>query len=72
MRLYYSLILSFLLIPIFGVGQIYDPVDWSFSKQQISENIYELTFIADIVRVFWHVPDIQIQRKKVCIFSRDY
>ena len=48
MRLYYSLILSFLLIPIFGVGQIYDPVDWSFSKQQISQNTYELTFIADI------------------------
>ena len=48
MRLYYSLILSFLLIPIFGVGQIYDPVDWSFSEQQISENTYELTFIADI------------------------
>ena len=35
-------------MPIFGVGQIYDPVDWSFSKQQISENTYELTFIADI------------------------
>ena len=48
MRLFYSLILSFLLIPIFGVGQIYDPVDWSFSKKQISENTYELTFIADI------------------------
>ena len=48
MRLFYSLILSFLLMPIFGVGQIYDPVDWSFSKQQISENTYELTFIADI------------------------
>ena len=48
MRLFYSLILSFLLIPIFGVGQIYEPVDWSFSKKQISENTYELTFIADI------------------------
>ena len=35
-------------MPIFGIGQIYDPVDWSFSKQQISENTYELTFIADI------------------------
>ena len=35
-------------MPIFGFGQIYDPVDWSFSKQQISENTYELTFIADI------------------------
>ena len=28
--------------------QIYDPVDWSFSKQKISDNTYELTFIADI------------------------
>ena len=35
-------------MPLFGFGQIYDPVDWSFSKQQISENTYELTFIADI------------------------
>ena len=48
MRLFYSLILSFLLLPNLVVGQIYDPVDWSFSKQQISENRYELTFIADI------------------------
>ena len=48
MRLFYSIILSFLLLPNFVVGQIYDPVDWSFSKQQISENTYELTFIADI------------------------
>ena len=48
MRLFYSFILSFLLLPNFVVGQIYDPVDWSFSKQQISENTYELTFIADI------------------------
>ena len=48
MRLFYSLILSFILMPIFGVSQIYDPVGWSFSKQQISENTYELTFIAEI------------------------
>ena len=48
MRLFYSFILSFLLMPIFGVSQIYDPVEWSFSKQQISENTYELIFIAAI------------------------
>ena len=24
------------------------PVEWSFSKQQISQNTYELTFVADI------------------------
>jgi len=28
--------------------QIYDPVEWSFSKQKISDNTYELIFIADI------------------------
>ncbi len=48
MRLLYSLIFSILLIPLNGASQIYDPVDWSFSKQQISENTFELTFIADI------------------------
>ena len=48
MRLIYSFVLTFLLTPIIGASQIYDPVDWSFSKQKISENTYELTFIADI------------------------
>ena len=48
MRLLYSLIFSILLIPLNGASQIYDPVDWSFSKKQISENTFELTFIADI------------------------
>ena len=48
MRLIYSFVLTFLLTPIIGASQIYDPVDWSFSKQKISENTHELTFIADI------------------------
>ena len=48
MRLIYSFVLTFLLTPIIGASQIYDPVDWSFSKQKISENTYELTFVADI------------------------
>ena len=48
MRFLYSLIFSILLIPLNGVSQIYNPVNWSFSKQQISENTFELTFIADI------------------------
>ena len=47
MRIIYSFVLAF-LTPIFGVSQILDPVDWSFSKQKISENTYELTFVADI------------------------
>ena len=48
MKLFYSILFSILFFPFVGNGQIYDPVDWSFSKQQISENSYELTFIADI------------------------
>lgn len=31
-----------------GVSQIYEPVKWNFSKQQISESSYELIFTADI------------------------
>ena len=46
MRFIYIFI--FLLTPFFGISQIYEPVDWNFSKKQISENTYELTFIADI------------------------
>ena len=48
MRIIYSFVLALFLTPIFGVSQIYDPVDWSFLKQKISENTYELTFVADI------------------------
>ena len=48
MRIIYSFVLALFFTPIFGLSQIYDPVDWSFSKQKISENTYELTFIADI------------------------
>jgi thiol:disulfide interchange protein DsbD len=48
MRLLYILIFSFLLSPSFGNSQILEPVKWTFSKKQISENKYELTFIADI------------------------
>ena len=48
MRFFYPLILALFLTPFFGVSQIYDPVEWSFSSQKVSENTYELTFIADI------------------------
>jgi len=48
MRFIYPLILALFLTPFFGVSQIYDPVEWSFSSQNVSENTYELTFIADI------------------------
>lgn len=44
----YSFILTFVLIPICAFGQIYEPVTWTYSKQQISESKYELIFEADI------------------------
>ena len=43
----YKFLLLFLL-PFIGVSQIYEPVKWNFSKQQISESSYELIFTADI------------------------
>ena len=36
------------LLPFVGVSQIYEPVKWNFSKEQISEFSYELIFTADI------------------------
>ena len=48
MRLLYILIFSFLLSPTFGNSQILEPVKWTFSKKEISENVFELTFVADI------------------------
>lgn len=44
----YSFILTFVLIPICVLGQIYKPVTWTYSQQQISESKYELIFEADI------------------------
>lgn len=43
----YKFLLLFLL-PAMGASQIYEPVKWNFSKQQISESSYELIFTADI------------------------
>ena len=48
MRFLFTLILGFLFTPLIGSTQIYEPVNWEFSKKQISENTYELTFVADI------------------------
>ena len=44
----YSFLLTFVLIPICAFGQIYEPVTWTYSKEQISESKYELIFEADI------------------------
>ena len=48
MRFLFTLILGLLFTPLSGSAQIYEPVNWEFSKKQISENTYELTFVADI------------------------
>jgi len=48
MRFLYAIIFTFLFLPFSGISQIYDPVDWNFSKQKISDNTYELIFTADI------------------------
>ena len=48
MRFLYILIFGFLLSPLQANSQIYEPVKWTFSKKQISENKFELSFTADI------------------------
>ena len=48
MRFLFTLILGLLFTPLIGSPQIYEPVNWNFSKKQISENTYQLTFVADI------------------------
>ena len=48
MRFLYILIFGFLLSPFQANSQIYEPVKWTFSKKQISENKFELSFTADI------------------------
>lgn len=48
MRFLYAIIFTFLFLPFSGISQIYEPVDWNFSKQKISDNTYELIFTADI------------------------
>ena len=37
-----------ILIASFSTGQILQPVAWNFSKEKISENLYELRFTASI------------------------
>ena len=46
--------LLFVFISIFSSAQIYDPVQWSFSKIYISEDEVELRFTADI-EDHWHL-----------------
>ncbi|MEC7646582.1 MAG: cytochrome c biogenesis protein CcdA [Bacteroidota bacterium] len=48
------LALLFVFISIFSSAQIYDPVQWSFSKIYISEDEVELRFTADI-EDHWHL-----------------
>ena len=48
------LAILFVFINIFSSAQIYDPVQWSFSKSYISEDEVELQFIAHI-EDNWHL-----------------
>ena len=48
------LAISFIFISLFASGQMYDPVQWVFSKEKISENEIELQFKAHIEEN-WHL-----------------
>jgi len=42
------------LIPLSGISQIYDPVDWKFSQKELSNNEFEVSFSATI-EDGWHL-----------------
>ena len=48
------LAISFIFISLFASAQMYDPVQWVFSKEKISENEIELQFKAHIEEN-WHL-----------------
>ncbi|MBU46700.1 MAG: thiol:disulfide interchange protein [Flavobacteriales bacterium] len=48
------LVISFIFISLFASAQMYDPVQWVFSKEKISENEIELQFKAHIEEN-WHL-----------------
>ena len=53
LNLFFALIIS-LLVPLTTIGQIYDPVQWSFSSEPLGNNEYKVIFKADI-EAGWHV-----------------
>lgn len=53
LKLFFALIIAF-IAPLASLGQIYDPVQWSFSTESLGNNEYNVIFKADI-EAGWHV-----------------
>ena len=53
LNLFFALIIS-LIVPLTSFGQIYDPVQWSFSSESLGNNEYNVVFKAEI-EAGWHV-----------------
>lgn len=51
---FFSVVLLFLVVGHTSLGQVLEPVKWSFDKKQISESEYELIFTATIDD-HWHL-----------------
>ena len=53
LNLFFALIIA-IIVPLKSFGQIYDPVQWSFSTESLGNNEYNVIFKADI-EAGWHV-----------------
>lgn len=53
LNLFFALIIA-IIVPLTSFGQIYDPVQWSFSTEALGNNEYNVNFKADIENG-WHV-----------------
>ena len=53
LNLFFALLFS-LIVPFTSFGQIYDPVQWSFSTESLGNNEYKVIFKANI-EAGWHV-----------------
>jgi len=60
MKKTYILTLLLALISISGIGQIFEPVQWSFSSKDLGNNEYELIFKAEIDEP-WHLYSQKIE-----------
>ncbi|MCF8297819.1 MAG: hypothetical protein K9J13_09775, partial [Saprospiraceae bacterium] len=60
MKKTYILTLLLALVSISGIGQIFEPVQWSFSSKDLGNNEYELIFKAEIDEP-WHLYSQKIE-----------
>ncbi|ALO16851.1 Thiol:disulfide interchange protein DsbD precursor [Salinivirga cyanobacteriivorans] len=60
------LLLAVFLLPLTIHAQVLEPVKWSFSKKELEQNKYELTFKAEIEKN-WHLYDLTLPEGNISL-----